>query len=304
MKRAEKIWILAAVGLALLLGLLLWGIQTGSRSFPETTAATRASSEVDLDRDMPEGMRQTAKEMRKVLVACRDYATTHRGNWPGSLDDVRASVQGTDVDHFMYCYFGYKLETPREGVLVESHPIKGGGQLIGFADGRVEWEPTFDWDRHSRNKDSSVILFPVLDLDWPGYHGGRFGVVFTFDDLLDVPDAPRVVVSPAVLLSDNCFQSAEVVPNKDGTVSIRIIPAGNMHDLLLGQTRDNLNHRLAVVLVEKGEPHLVGAPVIREESGESLLLPGPYKAEVAADLVRRVNVVLKEQWAEYGPPKR
>ena len=43
----------------------------------------------------------------------------------------------------------------------------------------------------------------------------------------------------------------------DGSAGIRIIPISKMHDLLLGQTRDNLNHRLAVVLIEKFESPLI-----------------------------------------------
>ena len=105
-------------------------------------------------------------------------------------------------------------------------------------------------------------------------------------------------------MSGTCFQSAEVVANPDGTASIRLIPSTpSMRHLLQGHTEVSINHRLAVVLYENGVPQLLGAPMIHAASDDAFLLPGPYAADHAADLVARINDVFKEDLAKQGLPK-
>jgi hypothetical protein len=315
MTQTAKIGISLALGLVLLLLAVVsfeeirWMMQPTPDVSVNATAASvpiKSNPQTTSAQDIPVGTRQAAAEMHSLLTGCRDYAAKHRSNWPKTLNDLRPSLsdQTINFDDYIYCYFGYKLFDRMEAVMVERNPRKGGGQLIGFADGHVEWDATFDWHRPIRDRDSDVILSPVYDAEWPDNHGHRVGIEYTFNDPLDVPDAPRVVVGREILMSGNCFQSAEVVANPDGTAGIRLIPAFNMRDLLHSHTRENVNHRLAAMLVEKGEPQLLGAPLIHAPMDNALLLTGPFKADEAANLAARINIALKEIWAKYGPPKR
>jgi hypothetical protein len=313
MTQSAKIGTAVAVGVALLLiaGVSIEGVRwmrpggSGAANNATVTRAIPSNPQTSPDQDIPAGARPAAAEMRRLLAVCLDYSANHQDVWPRGMSELRALVsdQPINFDDYMYCYNGTKITDPQEAVLTQRNPRKeAAGQLIGFADGTVEWEPTFDWHFPSQRRATNVLLLSVYDSDWPDA-SRRDGIAFTFNDPADLPDTPRVVVGRRILMSGTCFQSSEMVTNPDGTAGIRILPASVLRDMLLGHTQENVNHRLAVVLEEEGEPHLLGAPLIRAATSDALVLPGPYKPEEAADLVARINIALKEQLDKYGPPK-
>jgi len=87
-----------------------------------------------------------AAEMRTILLAGLEYAIDHSA-WPKSLDDLKPKyLDPAKIDLGQFVYYPLSEESlkknPREtAVLAEKEPAFAGGQLVGFADGYVDFAP-------------------------------------------------------------------------------------------------------------------------------------------------------------------
>jgi hypothetical protein len=85
-----------------------------------------------------------AAEMRAIVLAGLEYAIEH-SEWPKTLDDLKINNNGSGhVDLGRYVYYPLNQESlgrnPQEvAVLAEKEPAFGGGRLVGFADGYIEF---------------------------------------------------------------------------------------------------------------------------------------------------------------------
>ena len=88
-----------------------------------------------------------AAAMRTVILAALEYATEHP-EWPKTLDALGPKYQAAgkiDFGQFVYHPPGAESleKNPQKvAVLSEKEPAFAGGQLVGFADGYIEFIPT------------------------------------------------------------------------------------------------------------------------------------------------------------------
>jgi len=111
-----------------------------------------------------------AAEMRSILLAGIGYAVEHPG-WPASLDELSPKyLDASKADMSQYVYRPLSEESleknPQEvPVLFEKKPAFDGGQLVGWADGYVEF---------IRDQDRLQRLFPKqnrpqLEPEWEDF---------------------------------------------------------------------------------------------------------------------------------------
>ena len=85
-----------------------------------------------------------AADMRTIVLAALEYATEHP-DWPKTLDELKPKyVDAGKIDLGRFVYHSLSQESsendPQEvAVLSEKEPASPGGQLVGFADGYVEF---------------------------------------------------------------------------------------------------------------------------------------------------------------------
>jgi len=82
--------------------------------------------------------------MRTIVLAGLEYATEHP-QWPKTLDELKSKyIDASKIDLGRFVYRPLSPESlqknPQEvAVLAEKEPALAGGQLVGFADGYVEF---------------------------------------------------------------------------------------------------------------------------------------------------------------------
>ncbi len=89
----------------------------------------------------------SAAEMRAIVLAGLEYATEH-SQWPKTLDELKPKyLDAGKIDLGQFVYHPLSAESVEENplevvVLSEKEPAFAGGQLVGFADGYVEFIPS------------------------------------------------------------------------------------------------------------------------------------------------------------------
>jgi hypothetical protein len=114
-----------------------------------TDDSWRAWWNIEFAPQQPAGPLQSSRaaEMRAILLAALEYATEH-SDWPKTLDELKPKyLDAAKIDLGRFVYHPLSPESleknPQEvAVLTEKGPASAGGQLIGFADGYVEFIPT------------------------------------------------------------------------------------------------------------------------------------------------------------------
>jgi hypothetical protein len=85
-----------------------------------------------------------AAQMRTIVLAALEYATEHP-EWPDNLDDLAPKyLDAGKIDLGQFVYHNITRDRPEKNpqeviVLAEKEPAFAGGQLVGFADGYIEF---------------------------------------------------------------------------------------------------------------------------------------------------------------------
>jgi HlyD family secretion protein len=85
-----------------------------------------------------------AAQMRTIILAGLEYATEHP-EWPDNLDDLAPKyLDAGKIDLGQFVYHNITRDRPEKNpqeviVLAEKEPAFAGGQLVGFADGYIEF---------------------------------------------------------------------------------------------------------------------------------------------------------------------